>query len=93
MTSGFEFLHRECQVFCCTFAGANRCQMYTFWYELKPVTVPSHTTRLPVLAEHFKEKKTSKIADYLGKKVEKLVTKMMRVGVKIAVDAAFLAKN
>ena len=67
--------------------------MYTFWYELKPVTVPSHTSRLPVLAEHFMEKKPSKIADFLGKKVEKLVTKMICVAVKIAVDAAFLAKN
>ena len=67
--------------------------MYTFWYELKPVTVPSHTSRLPVLTEHFMKKKPSKIADFLGKKVKKLVTNMMRVAVKIAVDAAFLAKN
>ena len=67
--------------------------MYTFWYELKPATVPSHTSRLPVLIEHFMEKKPSKIADFLGKKVKKLVTNMMRVAVKIAVDAAFLAKN
>ena len=37
--------------------------------------------------------KNSKIADFWGKKVEKLVTKMMRIAVKIAVDAAFLAKN
>ena len=67
--------------------------MYTFWYELKPVTVPSHTSRLLVLAEHFMGKKPSKIADFLGKKVKTLVTNMMRVAVKIAVDAAFLAKN
>ena len=67
--------------------------MYTFWYELKPVTVPSHTSRLPVLAGHFMKKKPSKIADFWGKKFKKLVTKMMRVAVKIDVDAAFLAKN
>ena len=67
--------------------------MYTFWYELKPVTVPSHTSRLPVLAEHFMGKKPVKSLIFGGKKVEKLVTKMMCIAVKVAVDAAFLAKN